>query len=528
MERKYMKKLLTLIIAIVAMLLVSISGIQAQDETIVDIAAGNEDFSTLVTAVEAAGLVDVLADPDAEWTVFAPTNAAFEALPVGVLDMLLADTELLTRVLTYHVVEGTVTSDMISPMMAPSMEMTAPGADLEGSELDISVAEDGTVMVNDATVVTADIMASNGVIHVIDSVLVPPEIAAMLEEDMMMDGEDTMDSDMMDEGMMDFTLYASLNPAELENDAIITLTNDLSETVDTFNGFEGIASVESVKFTSDGVAYATVDVADTEGGILVVEGMGDAESMMVGMGTRMIGGTESAGLVSPKGIEIIEELDVVLVANFGATNIKGFSLSAEGDVAPTVFIDDLGGIEGSIWDVHYAEEIDTLFATGTAGALVVYGNFSEDMGASGPTAVIYPSNADGEAVTINLHGVDYDAASDTVIVTDVGSADDATDGHIYAVPGASMADGNVTVSLHILGPESMLGNPVDIVWDGTGLYVAEKSNDAVLYFDGLLDMTGMMDSTPTAMIEVTKPESVAAYHGMMMEDGMEEDMESTE
>lgn len=509
-----MKKLLSLVTAILALILVSIGGIQAQDETIVDIAAGNEDFSTLVTAVEAAGLTDVLADPNAEWTVFAPTNAAFEALPDGVLDTLLADTELLTRVLTYHVVEGTVTSDMISPMMAPSMEMTAPGADLEGSELDITVAEDGTVMVNDATVVTADIMASNGVIHVIDSVLVPPEIASMLEDNM------AMDDTSMDDSMMDFTLYASLNPADLENDAIITLSNDLSETIDTFNGFEGIASVESLAFTSDGTAYATVDVAEGEGGILVVEGMGDAESMMVGMGTRMIGGTDAAGLVSPKGLEIIEELDLVLVANFGATNIKGFSLSAEGDVAPTVFIDDLGGTTGSIWDVHYAADIDTLFATGTSGALLAYGNFSQDMGANGPTAVIYPSNGDGEAVTINLHGVAYDAASDTVIVTDVGSADDATDGHIYAVPGASMANGNVTVSLHILGPESMLGNPVDVAWDGTGLYVAEKSNDAILYFEGILDMTGMMDSTPTYSIEVTKPESLAVYHGMMMEEDM--------
>lgn len=522
-----MKKLQTLIIAIVALLLVSIGGIQAQDQTIVEIAAGNEDFSTLVTAVEAAGLVDVLADPDAEWTVFAPTNAAFDALPDGVLDMLLADTELLTRVLTYHVVEGTVTSDMISPMMAPSMEMTAPGADLEGSELDISVTEDGTVMVNNATVVTADIIASNGVIHVIDTVLVPPEIASMLEEGMMsedsMEEEGNMYDEAMEESTMDFTLYASLNPAELENDAIVTLTNDLSETVDTFDGFEGISSVESIAFTADGTAYVTVDVAEGQGGLLVVEGMSDAESMMVGMGTRMVGGTEAAGIVSPKGLDIIEELDLVLIANFGATNIKGFSLSAEGDVAPTVFIDDLGGVDGSIWDVYYAEEIDTLFATGTTGALLAYGNFSEDMGANGPTAIIYPSNGDGEAVTINLHGVAYDAASDTVIVTDVGSADDATDGHIYAVPGASMANGNVTVSLHILGPESMLGNPVDVVWDGNGLYVAEKANDAILYFEGILDMTGMMDSTPTYSLEITKPESVAAYHGMMMDD-----MESTE
>jgi uncharacterized surface protein with fasciclin (FAS1) repeats len=482
-------------------LLVCLAGIGVihaqQDGTIVDLAVGNEDLSTLVTAVQQAGLVDVLADPDAEWTVFAPTNEAFAALPDGVLDTLLADRELLTRVLTYHVVEGAVTSDMLTDMMAPSMEMTAPGADLMGSELMVNVGDDGSVMVNDATVVTADVIASNGVVHVIDTVLVPAEIAAMLQSDMM--GE-TMP--------MNFTVYASLNPADLAGDAIVMISSDLTETAQTFNGFEGIASVQSVAFTADGTAYATVDVAENQGGIVVVEGMGAAESMMVGMGTRMIGGTENAGLVSPKGLEIIEALDLVLVANFGASNIKGFSLSAEGDAAPTVFINDLGDAGGSIWDIHYAEEIDTLFAAGTTGALLAYADFSTDMGMSGPSAVILPSNAAGEAVAINLHGVDYDAASDTVIVTDVGLADDSTDGHIYAIPGASMANGNTSVSLHITGPESRLGNPVDLEFDGSGIYVAEKANDLLLYYANILGSSGMMDAAATISLEITKPESV--------------------
>jgi uncharacterized surface protein with fasciclin (FAS1) repeats len=499
-----MKHSFRIICMLLALCLVGISAIHAQEDgTIVDLAVGNADLSTLVTAVQEAGLVDVLADPAAEWTVFAPTNEAFAALPPGVLDMLLADKELLTRVLTYHVVEGTVTSDMLSDMMAPSMEMTAPGADLMGSELMVNVADDGSVMVNDATVVTADVIASNGVVHVIDTVLVPAEIATMLQNEMMADTT-----------MMDFTVYVSQNPADLANDGIVTISPDMAETINTFNGFEGITSVQSVAFASDGTAYATVDVAEGQGGIVVVEGMGAAESMMVGMGTRMIGGTANAGLVSPKGLEIIEDLDLVLVANFGANNIKGFSLSAEGDVAPTVFINDLGDAGGSIWDIHYAEEIDTLFAAGTTGALLAYADFSTDMGASGPSAVILPSNAAGEAVTINLHGVAYDAASDTVIVTDVGSAEDNTDGHIYAIPGASMANGNTSVSLHITGPESRLGNPVDLEFDGSGVYVAEKANDLLLYYANILDSTGMMDAAATTSFEITKPESVILVPAM--------------
>jgi uncharacterized surface protein with fasciclin (FAS1) repeats len=149
--------------------------------TIVDIAVGNPDFSTLVEAVTAAGLVDVLADPEAEWTVFAPTNAAFAALPEGVLEMVLADQELLTRILTYHVVEGTVTSDQVSTMMAPTMEMGSVGGDLLGGQLDVQLT-DGKVTVNGANVVMADILASNGVIHVIDAVLLPADVAAMVNQ----------------------------------------------------------------------------------------------------------------------------------------------------------------------------------------------------------------------------------------------------------------------------------------------------------------------------------------------------------
>merc|ERR1711988_1972760 len=101
------------LLAVFAILIMSVAPALAQDDpgTIVDIAAGNEDFSTLVAAVQAADLVDALSDPDASLTVFAPTNAAFEAAleSLGMTaEELLADTDLLTSVLLYHVVEGAV------------------------------------------------------------------------------------------------------------------------------------------------------------------------------------------------------------------------------------------------------------------------------------------------------------------------------------------------------------------------------------------------------------------------------------
>jgi uncharacterized surface protein with fasciclin (FAS1) repeats len=134
--------------------------------TIVEVAAGNDDFSTLVAAVEAGGLVETLSG-DGPFTVFAPTNEAFEALPDGVLDALLLEEnqDTLVKILTYHVVPGEVTSDQIA-----DGDVTT----VEGQAVTLST-EDG-VTVNEATVVIPDVPASNGVIHAIDAVLIPADV----------------------------------------------------------------------------------------------------------------------------------------------------------------------------------------------------------------------------------------------------------------------------------------------------------------------------------------------------------------
>lgn len=133
---------------------------------IVAVASGREGFSTLVAAVTAAGLVETLqgAGP---FTVFAPNDAAFAALPAGLLDKLLLPENLavLTSILTYHVVSGKIMSTDVMAGDAPSVE---------GSTIALGTT-DG-VQVNDATVIAADVEASNGVIHVIDKVLVPPTV----------------------------------------------------------------------------------------------------------------------------------------------------------------------------------------------------------------------------------------------------------------------------------------------------------------------------------------------------------------
>jgi len=130
---------------------------------IVDTAVEAGSFTTLVAAVQAAGLVETLKG-EGPFTVFAPTDEAFAALPEGTVEGLLEDIPTLTKVLTYHVVPGKVMStDLSDGMMA---------ATVEGSDVTIGTMDGVTV--NDANVVTADIEASNGVIHVIDAVILPP------------------------------------------------------------------------------------------------------------------------------------------------------------------------------------------------------------------------------------------------------------------------------------------------------------------------------------------------------------------
>ena len=137
----------------------------AAPKDIVDIAIGSPDHTTLVAAVTAAGLVETLkgAGP---FTVFAPTNAAFAALPAGTVEGLLKPESkaALTNILTYHVVAGSV--------KAADLKDGQKVKTLQGEELTVSI-KDGKVMINGANVTAADLSGTNGVVHVIDAVLMP-------------------------------------------------------------------------------------------------------------------------------------------------------------------------------------------------------------------------------------------------------------------------------------------------------------------------------------------------------------------
>jgi len=142
---------------------VAVADHHGSKKDIVDTAIEAGNFKTLVAAVQAAGLVETLKG-DGPFTVFAPTDEAFAAIPAADLEALIADKDALTRVLTYHVVAGKV--------MAADVVGLTSATTVEGSDIEIRVNANG-VRIDRANVIATDIVTSNGVIHVIDAVILP-------------------------------------------------------------------------------------------------------------------------------------------------------------------------------------------------------------------------------------------------------------------------------------------------------------------------------------------------------------------
>ena len=139
------------------------SAFAQEEQTILETAAAAGDFTTLAAAVEAAGLTETLSG-EGPFTVFAPTDEAFAALPEGTLDELLANPDQLASILTYHVVAGEVTSDQLTEGQEVTTVNGAPA----------TITLEGGPMINEANITQPDIQATNGVIHVIDAVILPP------------------------------------------------------------------------------------------------------------------------------------------------------------------------------------------------------------------------------------------------------------------------------------------------------------------------------------------------------------------
>jgi len=161
-----MKRITLLLVAVMASVAVAVpASAGAKSNTIVDVAAGNPQFSTLVSLVKKAGLVGALSGKS-KLTVFAPTNAAFAKLPKATLKKVAGDKKLLTSILTYHVVKGAVPASKVVKLNGKSVKT------LNGQSVKVTV-RGGSVYVNKSKVIKTDVKASNGIIHVIDTVLIP-------------------------------------------------------------------------------------------------------------------------------------------------------------------------------------------------------------------------------------------------------------------------------------------------------------------------------------------------------------------
>ncbi|WP_426357207.1 hypothetical protein ACPUVO_12085 [Pseudocolwellia sp. HL-MZ19] len=211
----------------------------------------------------------------------------------------------------------------------------------------------------------------------------------------------------------------------------------------------------------------------------------------------------STGLVNPKGIDHSEKMGLVFVADFNAMQVSIYGDQAAGDVMPvaTTITD------ATPWDLVYDDDNDRLYVALTDGTVAVYDDFVESDFAATPARVITPSDEAGMKVSVNIHGIVLDKSTNTLVLSDVGDAEDITDGSIFVINNADSADGNITVARTIAGPTTMLGNPVDITLTGTDLRVAEKSNDAILVFSDIYNGESG-DIAPDLITSTEKPESL--------------------
>ena len=227
------------------------------DDPAATAASANPLLSTLVTAVSEAGLVDTL-NGEGPFTIFAPTNDAFAKIPAETLDMILADTDLLTTILTYHVIPGA--SDKAADLGAAGTLDSVQGEAVE-------FGADGT-MVNDANVICSDVPVANGTVHIIDSVLLPPSVVEMMSE-----SEGPMESSMEPSGpgceavpadgagSFDGMAQDPAATAASNNEALSTLVSAVSAAglVDTLNG-EGPFTI----FAPTNDAFAAIPAADMD------------------------------------------------------------------------------------------------------------------------------------------------------------------------------------------------------------------------------------------------------------------------
>lgn len=338
----------------------------------------------------------------------------------------------------------------------------------------------------------------------------PESIAELTDVEMQMDASDNGLSTMPIKG-----LSVTSNPGEA-GDTTGGVTQYSATLSSELASFDSTISIESATYTAVGDGYITFDdTATSTGGILVVNRLKSTrnDGMYNTSYDHEISG-DSTGLIAPKGIDVSSNDNLIFVADIDATapGVRIFSTCSAGNVAPLLTLTPSNG--ASPWDVDYDAETDQAFLALTNGTVAVFEDVVRKLNngmdtIDGEDRLITPAmSGTAVAAPTNIHGIDYDAQSDSLVISDVGSAADATDGKLYVIPGAKNASGLTDMSVSISGPLSMLGNPVDLMLSNGNVYVAEKSNSAVLRFDNILNQASG-DMAPSYSVSFTAPESVS-------------------
>lgn len=323
-------------------------------------------------------------------------------------------------------------------------------------------------------------------------------------------------TDIDDENISIDALFATSNVPDAGDDFVVSLEPDLSDKLSAFDTTGATVNPENLTFDGSGNGFLTFDDGNTpQGGLLVVDRLASGRDAFDESRDRLIKGGRT-GLVGPKGLDVVGSLGVAIVADFGAKDIKVFSTDADGNAAPLYVTDDLGDDMRSVWDLDYEPSNDTLYVAATDGAVLVYEAYSSLYGADGPDRVLTPTKG-GKKVSANLHGVVYVADKDALILADVGAATTPeqdgfdSDGQLLTLEGFSDADGELEVAARIRGSNTTLGNPVDLTFSGSTLYVAEKTKDTVITYgaEQVLGRPGDWNIAPSSSVTVDNVESVA-------------------
>ena len=219
--------------------------------------------------------------------------------------------------------------------------------------------------------------------------------------------------------------------------------------------------------------------------------------------------SNNPSLNAPKGVTIIDELGLYVVADFGAGLLRVFGAAAEGNVNAFIPVNTAA----NPWDSAYDNSNDILYVALTNGTIGVFEDFVQTIRLSGIPSLdglINIVDANMTDVSVNMHGIDYDPFSDTLIVSDVGDPGANDDGQIFFLQGLSerSRSGDIPFTSRIGPTASSLGNPVDLELNGRDIIVAEKANDLVMVFRDVLQGVEV-NTAPSTSFSVIKPESVA-------------------